>query len=298
MNKAETAAFAGGRFWFLAAAFDEQPGVEKITAGFMGQHETVQVLFDPEVFSFEKMLEVYWKEIDPTDDAGQFAERGNAYKPIVFYYNPIQKKLFEQAKKALEQSGRFSKPIAVLAQPATSFSPAKAFHQHFHRKNAFRYQLYRLRSGREKKLRELWADETLKKQLTPLQFQVTQLNGTEPPYNNDYWNNKQEGIYVDIVSGEPLFSSLNQYDAGCGWPSFTKPLSPTSIKERMDVSHHMTRTEIRSVQADSHLGHVFQDGPADSGGLRYCVNSAALRFIPKIELAEKGYRKYLSLFPE
>ncbi|MCY0877813.1 MAG: peptide-methionine (R)-S-oxide reductase MsrB [Firmicutes bacterium] len=136
------------------------------------------------------------------------------------------------------------------------------------------------------------------KTLTPLQYQVTQLNATEPPFQNAYWNNREDGIYVDIVSGEPLFSSRDQFDAGCGWPSFTKPLKPDAIYQQWDFSHGMTRIEVRSREADSHLGHVFPDGPKDAGGLRYCINSAALRFIPKERLAEAGYGEYLALFAD
>jgi methionine-R-sulfoxide reductase len=134
------------------------------------------------------------------------------------------------------------------------------------------------------------------KGLTPLQYQVTQLNGTEPPFRNEYWDNRREGLYVDVVSGDPLFSSRDQYDAGCGWPSFTRPLDDGSIVERTDVSHGMRRTEVRSRGADSHLGHVFDDGPRESGGLRYCINSAALRFIPKEDLEQEGYGEFRSLF--
>lgn len=134
------------------------------------------------------------------------------------------------------------------------------------------------------------------KELTPMQYQVTQLNGTEPPFRNEYWDNGRDGIYVDIVSGTPLFSSRDQYDAGCGWPSFTKPLNPEAIIERSDHSHGMRRTEVRSQDVDSHLGHLFDDGPPQSGGLRYCINSAALRFIAKENLASEGYAAYLPLF--
>ena len=132
--------------------------------------------------------------------------------------------------------------------------------------------------------------------LTPMQYQVTQLNATEPPVRNEFWNNTEEGLYVDVVSGQPLFSSRDQYDAGCGWPSFTRPLNPEEIVEKTDLSHGMRRVEVRSQTADSHLGHVFSDGPEETGGLRYCINSASLRFIPKADLDKEGYGAYRRLF--
>lgn len=142
----------------------------------------------------------------------------------------------------------------------------------------------------------LFAEPSLKAKLTPLQYEVTQNNGTERPFANEYWDNKRDGIYVDVVSGEPLFSSLDKYDSGTGWPSFTKPINAESLKQKSDRSAWMKRTEIRSAKGDSHLGHVFDDGPADKGGLRYCMNSAAMRFVPREELVKQGYGEYLALF--
>lgn len=143
--------------------------------------------------------------------------------------------------------------------------------------------------------RPMESKEELKKRLTSIQYEVTQNNGTERPFQNEFYQNKEEGLYVDIVSGEPLFSSRDQYDAGCGWPSFTQPVHQEQVIEKLDRSHGMIRTEVRSKEADSHLGHVFPDGP-DANGLRYCINSAALRFIPVTELEKEGYGEYLSLF--
>jgi len=143
-----------------------------------------------------------------------------------------------------------------------------------------------------------WTEEELRKRLTPLQYAVTQENATEPPFRNEYWNHHEEGLYVDIVSGQPLFSSRDKFDSGCGWPSFTKPISQDAVVERLDLSHGMIRTEVRSRDADAHLGHVFPDGPIDKGGLRYCINSAALRFIPKQDLEKEGYGEYLKLFED
>ncbi len=141
-----------------------------------------------------------------------------------------------------------------------------------------------------------YSEEELRQRLTPLQYKVTRQEGTEPPFMNAYWNNHQPGLYVDVVSGEPLFSSLDKFDSGTGWPSFTKPLEKQNVTEKTDSAYGMERTEVRSSSSDSHLGHVFEDGPSDAGGMRYCMNSASLRFIPVEKLKEEGYEKYLPLF--
>jgi peptide methionine sulfoxide reductase msrA/msrB len=315
-NTYELATFAGGCFWCMVSPFEEQPGIIKVVSGYTGGHkenptyeevcshttghyEAVQITFDPNVFPYEKLLDIYWQQIDPTDAGGQFHDRGESYRTAIFYHNERQRQLAEKSKRELEESGRFSKPIVTEILPASTFYPAEEYHQDYHKKNPVRYKLYRIGSGRDAFIKKHWSDpkrdEELRKKLTPLQYEVTQRNGTEPPFNNLYWDNKREGIYVDIVSGEPLFSSLDQYDSGCGWPSFTKPLHPENIKTELDLSHGMVRTEVRSREADSHLGHVFDDGPAPTG-LRYCINSAALRFIPKEDLEKEGYGQYVSLF--
>jgi peptide methionine sulfoxide reductase msrA/msrB len=311
----ELATFAGGCFWCMVKPFDEIDGIYGIVSGYTGGHkenptykevcsettghyEAVQITFDPSRISYDELLEMYWRQIDPTDAGGQFYDRGQSYQTVIFYHNEEQRQKAEASKKALAESGRFKKPIVTKILPAQTFYPAEEYHQDFYKKNPFRYEMYRKGSGRDAFIKEHWPRNNahLREKLTDMQFYVTQENGTEPPFQNEYWDNEKEGIYVDIVSGEPLFSSRDKYDSGCGWPSFTKPIMSASVKENIDLSHNMTRTEVRSREADSHLGHVFEDGPRDKGGLRYCINSAALRFIPKEDLEKEGYGDLLSLF--
>jgi len=313
-SRLELATFAGGCFWCMVAPFEEMEGIEHVVSGYTGGHkenptykevcsettghyEAVQITFDPSKISYKKLLDIYWKQIDPTDSGGQFHDRGQSYQTVIFYHDDEQRELAEVSKNSLNTSGRFQVPIVTKILPAKEFYPAEEYHQNYHNKNSFRYELYKQGSGRDTFIKKYWSkdNEKLRDILTTIQFHVTQENGTEPPFKNEYWDNKQEGVYVDIVSGEPLFSSKDQYDSGCGWPSFTKPIFQSLIKEKIDLSHNMTRTEIRSKEADSHLGHVFDDGPGPSG-LRYCINSAALKFIPKEDLEQEGYKDLLVLF--
>ena len=291
----------------------ENPTYEDVLSGKTGHYEAVQIKYDPERITYEELLEVFWRQIDPTDVGGQFADRGSQYQTAIFYRNQRQKELAEKSKLQFEQSGKYDKLIATEILAYHKFYVAEDYHQDFYRTNPGRYEPYKYYSGREEFLKEQWSDkgsddkessyedyqkpsdDELRETLTQLQYDVTQQNGTELRFNNEYWDNKEDGVYVDIVSGEPLFSSTDKFQSNTGWPGFTKPLEPSNIVEREDMSHGMKRIEVRSKYADSHLGHVFDDGSEPTCD-RYCINSAAIRFIPKDKLAEDGYGEYEYLF--
>jgi peptide methionine sulfoxide reductase msrA/msrB len=307
------------------------PTYEEITSGQIQGREAVQVIYDPNKISTKKILEMYLKSIDPTDAGGQFLDRGYHYTTAMYYQNESQKQEANKFLTKLRFSKKFSKAIVTQALPYKNFYAAKEYHQHYKDKNSLKYGVYYEASGRNDFVRSMWDsksldssqlfedDQNLKitegtapttkkdtwasftqskkierlQQLSLLQVNVTQNKATEPRYINEYVSNKEKGIYVDIVSGEPLFLSSDKYDSGTGWPSFTKPISLTSVTLYEDTSTFPSRLEVRSSIAGSHLGHVFDDGPYDRGGSRYCINSASLRFVPVTEMKKEGYEEFI-----
>lgn len=318
----EVATFAGGCFWCVEAPFEGVDGVISVISGYAGgkeknptysevsggqtsHRESVQITYDPEIISYAELVDIFWQTFDPTDVGGSFFDRGSQYESAIFFHNEEQKKVAEESKKRLDQSKRFSKPIATPIIKYTNFYPAEEYHQDYYKKSPQEYYAYRKGSGRDAFIQRHWPEisdkkypspskSELKTTLTELQYEVTMEEATEFAFSNEYNANKEKGIYVCIVSGAPLFSSKDKYESGSGWPSFTKPIDARWIDKPIDRSLGMARVEVRSKLGNSHLGHVFYDGP-DPTGLRYCMNSAAMKFIPKAEMAAAGYADYLWL---
>jgi len=318
----EVATFSGGCFWCVEAPFEEVDGVISVVSGYAGgkeknptysevsggqtsHRESVQITYDPEIVSYAELVDIFWQTFDPTDVGGSFFDRGSQYESAIFFHNEEQKKVAEESKKRLDQSKRFSKPVATPIIKYTNFYPAEEYHQDYYKKSPQEYYAYRKGSGRDAFIQRHWPEisdkkypspskSELKSTLTELQYEVTMEEATEFAFSNEYNANKEKGIYVCIVSGAPLFSSKDKYESGSGWPSFTKPIDARWIDKPIDRSLGMARVEVRSKLGNSHLGHVFYDGP-DPTGLRYCMNSAAMKFIPKAEMAAAGYGDYLWL---
>lgn len=310
-----------------AGGNEEDASYLSVAKGNTKHREAVQITYDPNIISTEEILDIYWSHIDPTDIDGQFADTGFQYTTAIFYATDEQKETADDSKKRLEESGVFDEKIATKIIPFTTFYKAEEYHQDYYKKASAHYERYKKGSGRAGFVEDTWAKdaaikfleseqvqgaqkETISKKdtysytdeeiaeklknLDPLAYHVVAENGTESPFNNAYWDNKADGIYVDIVTGKPLFSSTHKYDSGTGWPSFWRTIDDDSVTMHEDNSLSTTRTEIRSVSG--HVGHVFEDGPVEEGGRRFCTNSASLKFIPKENMAKEGYSTQLYLF--
>lgn len=313
---------AGGCFWGLEAYLKKLPGVKKTQVGYAngrtehpsyqdvchrhtGHAETVKVTYQPEVLSLEVLLKAFFRVVDPTSENRQGWDIGTQYRSGIYYVDEEELPVIWQAIEA--QKKRYTELIVTEVKPLQNFYAAEEYHQEYLEKNPRGYCHIHLGEAdafiQEEGLKdcaqepELISDGTyekpdeqiLREQLTPLQYQVTQENGTEPPFQNEYDRHFKRGIYVDVTTGEPLFASGDKFQSGCGWPAFARPIAPEVLTEKLDTSYGIVRTEVRSRVGDAHLGHVFADGPAETGGLRYCINSAALRFVAYEDMEREGY---------
>lgn len=319
MEKQSEIYLAGGCFWGTEHFLKQIRGVESTEAGYAngntknptyeevchnntGFAETVKVVYNPQEVSLGLLLDLYFKTIDPTSINRQGNDKGSQYRTGIYYTDPTDLPVIRNSISALEKN--YTKPIVVEVEPLKNFYKAEGYHQDYLDKHPGGYchinpQLFELaRRANAKTTYKKKDDATLRSILSPEQYAVTQKSATEPAFHNEYWKEKREGIYVDVTTGEPLFISTDKFDSGCGWPSFSKPIDKNLIEEKLDASHGMLRMEVRSKTGDAHLGHVFTDGPKDKGGLRYCINSASLRFIPKEKMKAEGYGSYLPLLEQ
>ncbi|KMQ69473.1 peptide methionine sulfoxide reductase [Chryseobacterium sp. FH2] len=310
--------FAGGCFWGTEHFFQQIRGVvgtevgyangnktnptyEEVISHTTGFAETVKVKYDPEQVDLKFLIDLYFKTIDPTSVNKQGNDRGDQYRTGIYSTDKDTEAIIKAEVEKLSKN--YNKPVVVETIPLKNFYKAEDYHQDYLDKNPGGYchiepglfEMAKNANPLPKAKYQKQDKKVLKEKLTSEQYRVTQENATEMPFKNEYWDETREGIYVDITTGEPLFISTDKFESGCGWPSFSKPITKKLIDEKLDKSAGMTRVEVRSKTGDAHLGHVFNDGPVDKGGLRYCINSASLKFIPKAEMEKKGYGEYISL---
>lgn len=308
MDQLEEIYLAGGCFWGLEAYMSRLYGVYDVTSGYAnglteypkyedliynhsGHAETVHVLYDPKYVDLKALLNYYFRVIDPTSLNQQGLDKGVQYRTGIYYTN--EKDLDVIQMVMAEQQKKYDKKIVVEVEPLKHYYLAEPYHQDYLVKNPNGYchidldLAYKPFIDAQKYPKP--DDETLRQTLTEIQYKVTQENETEYAFSNEYWDTFEPGIYVDVVTGEPLFSSTDKYESGCGWPSFSKPISEEVVNYKEDYSYNMLRIEVRSRSGDTHLGHVFNDGPKDLGGLRFCINSASIKFIPYDQMDAQGY---------
>ena len=312
--------YAGGCFWGVEEYFSRIPGVHDVSVGYAngrtknptyedvcrrdtGHAETVHVRYDPDTVSLKTLTERFFAIIDPVSVNRQGNDVGVQYRTGIYYARNEDKSALEEVMR--EEAKKHSAPLAVELQPLSHYYLAEEYHQRYLKKNPGGYchidfsNLDDILESPPAPAAQVKyakpADEELRKKLSPEEYRITQQAGTEAPFSGKYWDHKERGIYVDVATGEPLFVSTDKFESGCGWPSFTKPIEPEAVVENTDRSHGMIRTEVRSRAGDSHLGHVFPDGPEDKGGLRYCINSAALRFVPYDDMDKEGFGKFKPL---
>ncbi len=297
---------AGGCFWGLEAYMERIQGVTDAVSGYANgkgdttnyqllhatdHAETVKVTYDPNKISLDKLLQYYFRVIDPTSINKQGNDRGRQYRTGIYYQNEQDKAVIEAALKTLQS--KYQAPLQIEVEPLKNYVEAEEYHQDYLKKNPNGYCHIDIKKADEPLIDDKKypkpSDAELKQKLTALQYDVTQGKHTERSFSNEYWDNFAPGIYVDITTGEPLFSSKDKFESGCGWPSFTKPIAAEVAEYQRDNSFNMTRIEVLSRSGHAHLGHVFDDGPRDKGGLRYCINSASIKFIPLDEMEKQGY---------
>ena len=302
---------AGGCFWGMEKYITAVRGVNATEVGYAngntqaptyedvcrrntGHAEAVRVEYDPSLVPLEFLLSLYFDAIDPTALNRQGNDTGTQYRTGIYYTDEADAPVIRRALARLQE--RLQEPVAVEAGPLINFYPAEDYHQKYLDKNPGGYcHIPRAKFHKAAQAvvnpaaYEKPTPASLRQTLTPAQYAVTQDAATEPPFHNEFNDHFEPGIYVDITTGEPLFASGDKFASGCGWPSFSRPIDPNVVREARDLSHGMTRTEARSRVGDAHLGHVFPDGPQEKGGLRYCINSAALRFIPQALMEQEGY---------
>lgn len=306
--------FAGGCFWGVEEYYSQIPGVQDVTVGYAngktenptykevcsgesGHAETVHVLYDPKIISLRSLAEQFFKIINPVSRNRQGNDVGSQYRTGIYYTREDDVGILASVMAQVQKE--YASPLAVELMPIKSYFLAEEYHQNYLKKNPGGYchidfsslkDVTRENSGLVDPAQYSKPSEAeLKRILSPEEYHVTQKAGTERAFSGAFPDHKEPGIYVDIVTGEPLFTSADKFDSGCGWPSFTKPIEPSVLTEHADNSYGMQRVEVKSRVGGSHLGHVFHDGPKEKGGLRYCINSAAMRFIPYEEMDRQGY---------